>query len=80
MDLIHHFHNKKVVAFGNTKGRYYKLNPSVNYTKNFELTNEISTDTILKEKQIARQEKTTKRNWIKTTPRIGNEELQNWRD
>jgi len=41
--------DKKVVAFGNTKGRYYKLNPSVNYTKNFELTNEISTEIILKE-------------------------------
>ena len=41
--------DKKVSAFGNTKGRYYKLNPIVNYTKNFQITDRNSTERILKE-------------------------------
>ena len=39
--------DKKVIAIGNTKGRYYKLNPSVNFTKNFPITNDISAFIIL---------------------------------
>jgi len=40
--------DKKVVAHGTTKGRYYELNPSVNYTKKFEINKNFSIEKTVK--------------------------------
>ena len=40
--------DRKVVAHGNTKGRYYELIPSVNFNKSFEVNGRITIEEIVK--------------------------------